>query len=347
MWLVSLRDLQWRRRRFLIAVISASLVFSLTLILDGLTAHIGNEVSRAVGRFDADGWVVSVGRSGPFTATRFLSAEAVDEVRSLPGVERADPMIAARETVDDKWINVLGYTVGGMGEPTRANAGRLPAGPGEALVDQLLGFEVGETIELGGNDFRVVGTSSDLSYNFGAPTVLLPVDEVQRVFLDGQALVGAVAVRGQQPDALPAGLQWMTNDEVEADMHLGMDQSLQIVDILNALLWVIAAAIIASIVYLSALERVRDFAVMKAIGVTNRSLMIGLASSSLLLAVLAGIGATILAFVLGPRFPIPVETPVGSYLTLLVVSVVVGLIASLAGLRRAVHVDPALAFGGA
>ena len=75
-------------------------------------------------------------------------------------------------------------------------------------------------------------------------------------------------------------------------------------------------------------------------------MMVGLASSSLLLAVLAGIGATVLAFFLGPRFPTPVETPVSSYVELLGVSVVVGLIASLAGLRRAVRVDPALAFGG-
>ena len=35
MWLVSARDLLWRKRRFLIAVVSASMVFSLTLVLEG------------------------------------------------------------------------------------------------------------------------------------------------------------------------------------------------------------------------------------------------------------------------------------------------------------------------
>ena len=345
MWLVSARDLQWRRRRFLIAVVSASLVFSLTLILDGMTTHIGNEVTRVVDRFQADAWVVAPGKSGPFTATKLLTASVVDDIAQLPGVERADAMIAARDTVRDKWTNVLGYTIGGLGEPASVRSGRLPAAPGEALVDALLGFKAGDTIVIGGADFTVVGISSDLSFSFGAPTVMLPIEDVQRVLLSGQPLVGAVAVRGI-PESLPAGLQLMTNAQVEADMHLGMDESLKTVVILNGLLWVIAAAIIASIVYLSALERVRDFAVMKALGVSNRSMMVGLASSSLLLAVLAGIGATVLAFFLGPRFPTPVETPVSSYVELLGVSVVVGLIASLAGLRRAVRVDPALAFGG-
>ena len=336
MWLVSARDLQWRRRRFLIAVISASLVFSLTLILDGMTTHISNEVARVVDGFRADGWVVAPGKSGPFTATRFLQANVVDEVAHLPGVDRADAMIAARDTVNDKWTNVLGYTVGGLGEPSSVKTGRLPAGPGEALVDEMLGFKVGDTVSVGGVDFTVVGVSSDLSFNFGAPTVMLPIAEVQRVLLGGQSLVGAVAIAGQ-PDVMPSGLQLMTNAQVKADMHLGMDQSLQTVVILNGLLWIIAAAIIASMVYLSSLERGREFAVMKALGVSNRSMMAGLASSSLLLAVLAGIGATMLALLLGPRFPMPVETPATSYLRLLGVSVIG---------RTPAHVGRPLPYGG-
>jgi putative ABC transport system permease protein len=346
MWLVSARDLLWRKRRFLIAVISASLVFSLTLVLDGLTHHISNEVSRVVDRFDADVWIVAPGESGPFTASTLLPATTAADVAALPGVTHAEAMIAARDTIDGKWVNVLGYDEGGNVETTSLTSGRMPTGPGETVVEDILDYRTGEVISIGGAPFEVVGVAHGLAYSFGAPTVLLPVGEVQRTLLGGQRLIGAVAVTGT-PDRLPDGLRSMTSAAVEQDMHLGMDQSLQIVSILDALLWVIAAAIIASMVYLSTLERVRDFAVMKAIGVSNRSLRIGLAGSSLLLAVLAAIGGTILAFFLGPRFPMEVETPTSSYATLLAVAVVVGLAAGFIGLRKAVRVDPALAFGGA
>ena len=346
MWSVSARDLQWRRRRFVLAVVSASLVFSLTLVLDGLMAHIQDEASSVVDRFGATGWVVADGPAGPFTATKLLPSSAVDEVRSVPGVERADAMVAARETVHDTWINVVGYSRGGLGAPRTVTSGRLPTGGGEVLADELLGVPVGGSVMLGGQRFRVTGTAAGLSYNFGAPTVMLPIAEVQRAYFGGQPLVGAVAVRGPMRSA-PRGLQVMSNAQVTSDLRVGMQSALQTIGILNALLWVIAAAIIASIVYLSALERVRDFAVMKAIGVSNRSILAGLACASLLLAVLAGIGATLLALVLGPSFPMPVDTPPSSYLTLLVVALVVGVIASLAGFRRAARVDPALAFGGA
>ena len=38
MWLVSLRDLQWRRRRFLIAVVATALVFAMSLLMAGADA---------------------------------------------------------------------------------------------------------------------------------------------------------------------------------------------------------------------------------------------------------------------------------------------------------------------
>lgn len=346
MWLVSLRDLQWRRRRFLIAVISASLVFSLTLVLDGLTSHISNEVTRVVNRYQADGWVVAPGESGPFTASTLLPASTAREVAALPGVEHAEPMIAARDTIDGKWVNVLGYDIGGNVESTSLTSGRMPSGPGEAVVEDTLDYQLDDTIAVGGEPFRVVGVAHGLAFNFGAPTVLLPIGEVQRALLGGQPMIGAVAVQGT-PDRLPDGVRLMSSNDVENDMHLGMDQSLQIVSVLNVLLWIIAAAIIASMVYLSTLERARDFAVMKAIGVSNRSLRLGLLASAMLLAILAAIGGTILAYFLEPRFPMEVDTPAASYVTLLLVAIVVGLAAGYIGLRRVIRVDPALAFGGA
>jgi len=113
------------------------------------------------------------------------------------------------------------------------------------------------------------------------------------------------------------------------------------------LLWIVAAGIIGSILYVQAIERTRDFAVFKATGVSGRAVAAGLAFQAIILALLAAVVALILSKVLGPLMPMPVETPASAYVLLLIVSIVIGVIASLFGLRRAVKVDPALAFGGA
>jgi putative ABC transport system permease protein len=54
----------------------------------------------------------------------------------------------------------------------------------------------------------------------------------------------------------------------------------------------------------------------------------------------------LLSLVLVPLFPMHVDVPMSAYLLLPVVGVVIGLLASAAGMRRAVTIDPALAFGG-
>ncbi len=59
MWLLSLRDLQWRRRRFLIAVVATSLTFALTF--GELAPTFG--LQRSAGARAADGGATVTGYS--------------------------------------------------------------------------------------------------------------------------------------------------------------------------------------------------------------------------------------------------------------------------------------------
>jgi putative ABC transport system permease protein len=115
---------------------------------------------------------------------------------------------------------------------------------------------------------------------------------------------------------------------------------------LSVLLWIVAALIVGSVIYLSALERTRDFAVLKAVGVSTRSVLAGLCLQAVIVAVLAAVLGGLLSLVLVPVFPMRVVVPTSAFLLLPVTAVLIGLLASAAGLRRAVSIDPALAFGG-
>jgi putative ABC transport system permease protein len=99
-------------------------------------------------------------------------------------------------------------------------------------------------------------------------------------------------------------------------------------------------------IYVSALERTRDFAVFKAVGVPTRSILGGLATQAVIVALLAALLGAGLSVLLGPLFPMRVDIPRLAFISLPVLAVGIGLLASVAGLRRAVTVDPALAFGG-
>ena len=347
-WLVGVRDLQYRRRRFLIAVVATSVVFSMTVLMSGLSNGLDAETERIVSSFHADSWVVADGASGPFTATRFISADDVARVREADGVRAAAAMLVARATVGTdpvKDVNLLGYEPGGAGAP-EITEGRAARAPGEVVLDDHAANGVGDRIRLSGRTERVVGTTGDLRYNFGVNTVFMPLAAAQDLAFSGQPLASAIVVRGR-PSAPLAGLKVLANDDVEQDLRRPAKSGKSTIDIINVLLWFVAAGIIASIVYLTALERTRDFAVLKATGASNATLFAALLLQSIVLSAAAAVVAVGLALLLAPLFPFRMAVDASSYVLLAVIAVVVGTLASLAGLRRAVGVDPALAFGGA
>jgi putative ABC transport system permease protein len=100
-------------------------------------------------------------------------------------------------------------------------------------------------------------------------------------------------------------------------------------------------------VYVTALERTRDFAVLKAVGASTRLLFAGLAAQAILVALAAAIIAAILANFMTGIFAQPVDIPSSAFFILPLSALIVGLIASLAALRRAASVDPSAAFAGA
>ena len=111
-------------------------------------------------------------------------------------------------------------------------------------------------------------------------------------------------------------------------------------------MWVIAAVIVASLVYVTALERTRDFAVLKALGASSGKLYLGLAFQAVLVALIAAVIAVVLAQFMTGIFSQPVVYPTSAYITLPLSAILVGLLASLIALRRAVGADPAKAFAG-
>ncbi len=73
----------------------------------------------------------------------------------------------------------------------------------------------------------------------------------------------------------------------------------------------------------------------------------GVVFQGLTVALAATLVGTLLALVIGPTFAMNVTFTAEALLTMPAIAITIGLIASLFGLRRAVRVEPALAFGGA
>ena len=346
MWRITLRDLQWRRRRFLLAVLGAALVFAVTLLMSGLAAEFDDEAHRTVAAAGADGWAVRPGVDGPFSTVAALPGDRLAVARATRGVHAADPAIVLHTSArTDTTLDVVlfGFRSGGLGAPPVAE-GRSVATRGEAVADAGLHAALGSHIVIGGTGLTVVGLTRGRTVTGGLPLVYADIEDVRAVGFGGQPVTTAILVRGDA--ATIPGLDLRSNAQVEADIVRPLGRARDAIAIVEGLLWGVAAAIIASAVYLSANERTRDFAVLKATGAGRRPLLIGVASQSVLVALLAAAVSVGLAAVLAPAFPLQLAIPRTALVALGPVALAVGILASVTGVRRALGVDPALAFAG-
>jgi putative ABC transport system permease protein len=346
----ALRDLQWRRRRFAIAVLGASLVFGMTLVITGVSAGFNAEASRTVSELRVTGWIVNKGADGPFLGSSPMAASRLKAIEGLPGITRAVDTVFTRKDIvrgaQDTPVNVFGAPAGALGLPS-VSGGHPPRRSGQiAISTKLHGYAIGSRVLLAGHPFTVVGTVADSTALAGVPNVFLTLADAQEVAFGGEPVASAIAVRGNVPRQLPPGFVAVSNQAAQNDLLRALTQARSSITLLAALLWIVAALIVGSVIYVSVLERQRDFAVFKATGVSSGAILGGLAVQAIVLSLAAAVIGSGIAALLGPNFPMPVSITLRAYLLLPVIGAAVGLIASLSGLRRAVSVDPALAFGG-
>lgn len=123
----------------------------------------------------------------------------------------------------------------------------------------------------------------------------------------------------------------------KAKMQLGL---------FRAILLVISAVIISLIIYTMTLDKIRSIATLKLIGAQNRVIVGLILQQSLLMGVIAyGIGYLLISLTYD-KFPRRVDLVAADLRGLFVVVVAICVLASLAGIRKALRVEAAEALGG-
>lgn len=350
MFRIAMRDLQWRRRRFAFATLGVAVVFGLTLVITGVSSGFLSESENTVREMGADQWVVRAGADGPFLGSSPFSARTVLGVAKLPGVARAVPTVYTHRDVvkgpADSAVNVFGAPRGNLGMPLPSR-GRQPASSDQIMISTALkGYPIGSQVLLAGHRFTVVGLVDNSTALAGTPNVFLALPAAQSVAFAGLDVASAIAVRGTVQTGLPSGLTMVSNGDARADLLRALGSARSSITLMSVLLWLVAAMIVGSIVYVSVLERQRDFAVFKATGTSTSFILWSLGFQAVVLSLFAAAIGVVVALFLKPLFPLPVNLTLRAFLLLPAIAVLIGLVASFFGLRKAVSVEPALAFGG-
>jgi putative ABC transport system permease protein len=347
MLLLTFRDLVYRRTRFLVVVVLGAVVFALLFVMTGIVEQFNTEPYDAVEVIGADTWVVPDGISGPFTALSAAPIAALDAVVA----ENKAAVVTSRANVigepggEPSGVILIGHEPAALGAPQTVE-GRAATQPGEVVADQTLDLSVGQDVTILGQPFTVVGETNRATFLGGIPLVFMVLSDAQQLTFGTDDVISGALVEGE-PSSIPPGSKTMSADEVAQSVLDPLDGAVASIDLVRALLWLVAGVIVGAVVYLSALDRLRDFAVLKAVGAPTRMLLGSLALQAVLVALLAVGVAAIIQIFLAPRFPLPVTVPPRAFWQLPLMAVVMALLAGVAGMRKVLRADPSQAFSGA
>lgn len=346
-WMVAWPDFRARLTRFLVIGVGMALVLAITLLLSAFSEGFRLRTERLLDVFGGQSYVVAAGSSGPMTATTPLDASLVDELVDAGVAARPILVSQTAVLVDGQPAGVVVVGTDG-GEPGfRITSGRGIDGPSDAVVDEELHeLGLGDEFVLAGRTFEVVGTTEFATWDIANAGLFIDRHPALEIFAEGRDVVTAIAIDGELPSsALPSGVELQTREQAFDDVLSRTAEAKRSIDSFRITLWALAVVVVGAVLYLAAIDRVRDFAVFKATGAANADLVIGLALQAAFVGLVAGLVSIALAHVMKPIYPGLLSLPLRVAWPVVPVAVVIAVVASFVGIRRAIQVDPSQAFG--
>jgi putative ABC transport system permease protein len=366
------RNLFHDRLRFVITVAGVAFAVTLVLVQVGLFMGLLDKATVTIRNASADLWVTSRNTPNVDFAHTFPETAAL-RARSVPGVERADNLIVAFMNIQLPSGATEGSLVYALEDfapwnlPWRVTAGSaddLKRGY-SVLMDRSAElrygpFAVGDYREIQGRRFRVAGTTDEAASFTTTPIVFMDyrnAQELQEQLRGNTTYVLVKLAPGADRAAVQAELarrlpyndvftreEWAQRSRDYWVKSTGLGMSMGVTVFLGILVGIV---IVAQTLYTSAVEHIKEFGTVKAIGGSNLDIYRILGEQALI--------AAVIGFALGAAFSF-VARPImaGIHLNVLISpgftavvfagTVLMCLGSALFSFRRVAGIDPALVF---
>jgi MacB-like periplasmic core domain/FtsX-like permease family len=346
------------------AVLAVGAAVALVLLLTGLRRGMGEQVTTYLAHQPP----VLVGQEGTrnfLSQTSVLPNADVAKVSRIPGVDEVAPITQgyAMLALHGKHILtvLVGYEPGGLGGPWALAEGRAPR-DGEIVLDETLaqehGLAVGSLLDVRGVQLRIVGLSKGTS---GFMTPLAFTTRTSANELNGQPDTATFLLVRPQPRVATATLISRIDGAVpgasalERDTLAARDRNVFVGAFsgpLTAMITIagaVAILVIAITIYSATRDRSREYATLKAIGLTRSGLLrlVGLQSGALavlgtVVGVLFALAAVRAVAALAPKYLIALTAR--DAIVMALAALVFALAAGLVPARYLANLDPARAF---
>ncbi len=360
---VARRQLLVRKGRTLAGLAGIALALLLVLALKALLAGTEQRLTGYIDRSGADVVVAQEGVRTMHMSQSVLPDRVATAIAPVSGVAKATPIIYVPTMLERGDKRSLVYLIG---EDTAARTIPLLSGrrarAGEIVVDEALAGRIGArpraTVTSLGRSFRIVGqiagtssiaSSIALAERRDLARLLRTEDSVSYVLVRARSGVGASQLAARIERSVPGVTASTRSEFSRSERQLVGDMSTDIVRSMIFVGFLIGVAVTGLVAYSATLAQLRDYAVLRALGLrARRALALVLAQVGTLVVlgfVLAVALVGLLAWLLPQLSPtLAVSVQAGDVALTFAVASAVSAVAAAFPVLRVARVDPASVF---
>ena len=364
--LLARRNLFRDRARFLLSVLGVAVSVGLILLLAGYRSGVYRQASAYLDNTPGSVVVAEKGIRDFLGTSSVLPPDALEAVRSTPGVDRVVPVVSSfiifeRHGRKDGFF-LIGYDPAAGGGPWKLVNGREPAADDELVIDLTTADQheiaIGDRVTLLDREATVVGLSDGTTFWAGSIAFarITTLESLLRA-PDLRSFLLVTPAAGVSPETLRdrlavAGTEVLLKADVVANDAKLMARVYDApIGLMVVIAFVVGVLVVGLVIYTATIERRREYGAVKAIGARNRVLYRVVATQAIISATVGAIAGIGLAFGAGtalmawrPQFIVAIEpAAVGMVLAS---SLLMALLAALIPARSVARLEPAEVFRG-
>ena len=369
-----LKDMRYRQARVVLTALGITVLISLILLLGGIMNGMRIQARQYVESTGADLWISAEGSGGAFIGFSLIVEEYMAFLNAGQGLvpDSASPLVfaQARPNVQGKSTKaiIVGYKLGKLGGPKRAIEGRMftpsilktIAPKTQSRMKWLLMRKwVWKSESRLPSAMRRYGLSEKrkASCSFWTPPLLfMDVRIAQKLLLGTTPHVNMMVAKVNENFPVPeVATQYDEFETIETRtlkqtvgniIEYYVDEPMKAVQFLRVMLWLAAGILVGMITYVTMLEKTQEIGVLKAIGAANSYVMALLLKQVALMSAVGVILGLILSYIFATAAPIFVAIHFFESVIVACISFVVCCGSGYLAARKAITVDPMIAFRG-